>query len=174
MFLSSGCVLFTFLSHTLLIVMGLLMFLGQAGTFLSFQARCSSATRSSTSDLTVLEYFVIGENMIFFKRQEERQNGEYETRKKSRGQIEKTFRPGVLWLPRERGSVWVWGWRVSRWSVGSFSFVLVQFSGNFSRVVQREVFPVQFRERSEAVGQFYNLVLGFSFPFAFEYMFQIR
>ena len=31
-----------------------LMFLGQAGTFLSFQARCSSAKRSSTSDLTVL------------------------------------------------------------------------------------------------------------------------
>ena len=30
------------------------------------------------------------------------------------------------------------------------------------------------RERSEAVGQFYNLVLGFSFPFAFEYRFQIR
>ena len=29
-----------------------LMFLGQAGTFLSFQARRSSATRSSTSDLT--------------------------------------------------------------------------------------------------------------------------
>ena len=38
---------------------------------------------------------VIGENMIFFKRQEDRQNGEYETRKKSRGQIEKTFRPGA-------------------------------------------------------------------------------
>ena len=32
-----------------------LMFLGQAGTFLSFQARRSSATRSSTSDLTVHE-----------------------------------------------------------------------------------------------------------------------
>ena len=30
------------------------MFLGQAGMFLSFQARCSSAMRSSTSDLTVL------------------------------------------------------------------------------------------------------------------------
>ena len=30
------------------------MFLGQAGTFLSFQARRSSAKRSSTSDLTVL------------------------------------------------------------------------------------------------------------------------
>ena len=30
-----------------------LMFLGQAGMFLSFQARRSSATRSSTSDLTV-------------------------------------------------------------------------------------------------------------------------
>ena len=30
-----------------------LMFLGQAGTFLSFQARRSSAMRSSTSDLTV-------------------------------------------------------------------------------------------------------------------------
>ena len=30
------------------------MFLGQAGTFLSFQARRSSATRSSTSDLTVV------------------------------------------------------------------------------------------------------------------------
>ena len=29
------------------------MFLGQAGMFLSFQARRSSATRSSTSDLTV-------------------------------------------------------------------------------------------------------------------------
>ena len=29
------------------------MFLGQAGTFLSFQARRSSAMRSSTSDLTV-------------------------------------------------------------------------------------------------------------------------
>ena len=29
------------------------MFLGQAGTFLSFQARRSSAKRSSTSDLTV-------------------------------------------------------------------------------------------------------------------------
>ena len=33
--------------------------------------------------------------MIFFKRQEDRQNGEYETKKKSRGQIEKTFRPGA-------------------------------------------------------------------------------
>ena len=32
----------------------ILMFLGQAGMFLSFQARRSSATRSSTSDLTVL------------------------------------------------------------------------------------------------------------------------
>ena len=32
------------------------MFLGQAGIFLSFQARRSSATRSSTSDLTVLPY----------------------------------------------------------------------------------------------------------------------
>ena len=32
---------------------------------------------------------------IFFKRQEDRQNGEYKTRKKSRGQIEKTFRPGA-------------------------------------------------------------------------------
>ena len=44
-----------------------------------------------------------------------------------------------------------------------------------SCAVQREVFSVQFRERerSEAVGQFYNLVLGFSFPFAFEYRFQI-
>ena len=31
----------------------------------------------------------------FLKRQEDRQNGEYETRKKSRGQIEKTFRPGA-------------------------------------------------------------------------------
>ena len=31
-----------------------LMFLGQGGTFLSFQARRSSATRSSTSDLTVV------------------------------------------------------------------------------------------------------------------------
>ena len=30
------------------------MFLGQAGMFLSFQARCSSAMRSSTSDLTVV------------------------------------------------------------------------------------------------------------------------
>ena len=30
-----------------------LMFMGQAGMFLSFQARRSSATRSSTSDLTV-------------------------------------------------------------------------------------------------------------------------
>ena len=30
-----------------------LTFLGQAGMFLSFQARCSSAMRSSTSDLTV-------------------------------------------------------------------------------------------------------------------------
>ena len=34
--------------------------------------------------------------MIFFLGQEDRQNGEYETRKKSRGQIEKTFRPGAL------------------------------------------------------------------------------
>ena len=33
--------------------------------------------------------------MIFFKRQEDRENGEYKTRKKSRGQIEKTFRPGA-------------------------------------------------------------------------------
>ena len=32
---------------------------------------------------------------IFFKRQEDRQNGEYETRKKNREQIEKTFRPGA-------------------------------------------------------------------------------
>ena len=32
-----------------------LKFLGQAGMFLSFQARCSSATRSSTSDLTVAD-----------------------------------------------------------------------------------------------------------------------
>ena len=32
-----------------------LMFLGQAGMFLSFQARRSSATRSSTSDLTVYD-----------------------------------------------------------------------------------------------------------------------
>ena len=32
------------------------MFLGQAGTFLSFQARRSSATRSSTSDLTVMSF----------------------------------------------------------------------------------------------------------------------
>ena len=31
-----------------------LMFLGQAGMFLSFQARRSSAKRSSTSDLTVV------------------------------------------------------------------------------------------------------------------------
>ena len=31
-----------------------LMFLDQAGMFLSFQARRSSATRSSTSDLTVI------------------------------------------------------------------------------------------------------------------------
>ena len=31
-----------------------LMFLGQAGMFLSFQAKRSSATRSSTSDLTVV------------------------------------------------------------------------------------------------------------------------
>ena len=30
------------------------MFLGQTGMFLSFQARRSSATRSSTSDLTVV------------------------------------------------------------------------------------------------------------------------
>ena len=35
-----------------------LMFLGQAGMFLSFQARRSSATRSSTSDLTVLHLCV--------------------------------------------------------------------------------------------------------------------
>ena len=34
-----------------------LMFLGQAGTFLSFQARRSSAKRSSTSDLTVLKTY---------------------------------------------------------------------------------------------------------------------
>ena len=33
-----------------------LMFLGQAGMFLSFQARRSSATRSSTSDLTVFSF----------------------------------------------------------------------------------------------------------------------
>ena len=32
------------------------MFLGQAGTFLSFQARRSWATRSSTSDLTVSDH----------------------------------------------------------------------------------------------------------------------
>ena len=32
------------------------MFLGQAGTFLSFQARRSSAMRSLMSDLTVLLY----------------------------------------------------------------------------------------------------------------------
>ena len=31
----------------------------------------------------------------FFKSQADRQNGEYETRKKSRGQIEETFRPGA-------------------------------------------------------------------------------
>ena len=37
-----------------------LMFLGQAGTFLSFQARRSSATRSSTSDLTVVQVHVNG------------------------------------------------------------------------------------------------------------------
>ena len=37
----------------------------------------------------------IGENMIFFNIQADRQNGEYETRKKSRGQIEETFRPGA-------------------------------------------------------------------------------
>ena len=54
MFLSSGCVLITYSAecngpkfHKTL------MFLGQAGMFLSFQARRSSATRSSTSDLTV-------------------------------------------------------------------------------------------------------------------------
>ena len=35
-----------------------LMFLGQAGTFLSFQARRSSATHSSTSDLTVVKYYM--------------------------------------------------------------------------------------------------------------------
>ena len=33
-----------------------LMFLGQAGMFLSFQDRRSSATRSSTSDLTVIRF----------------------------------------------------------------------------------------------------------------------
>ena len=45
---------------------------------------------------------VIGENMIFFKRQEDRQNGEYKTRKKSRGQIEKTFRPGASSVAEDR------------------------------------------------------------------------
>ena len=34
------------------------MVLGQAGMFLSFQARRSSATRSSTFDLTVVRYSV--------------------------------------------------------------------------------------------------------------------
>ena len=60
MFWSSGYALnVTFLSGAVQIVMGQnqkkkeLMFLGQAGSFLYFQAGCSSATRSSTSDLTV-------------------------------------------------------------------------------------------------------------------------
>ena len=58
MFLSSGCVLITFL--TMYIAEGNrpksqkhMMFLVQAGTFLCFQAGRSSATRSSASDLTV-------------------------------------------------------------------------------------------------------------------------
>ena len=58
MFLSSGYVLTTFL--TTYVAEGNwpkfqkhMMFLVQAGTFLCFQARRSSATRSSASDLTV-------------------------------------------------------------------------------------------------------------------------
>ena len=59
MFLSSGCVLITSFSRTLKIVVGqnfpnTLTFLGQTGTRLSYQARRSSATHSSTSDLNVL------------------------------------------------------------------------------------------------------------------------
>ena len=43
---------------------------------------------------------------------------------------------------------------------------LCSSAGSFScMAVQREVFPAQFRERSEAVGQFYNLVLGFFISF---------
>ena len=44
-----------------------LMFLGQAGMFLLFQARRSSATRSSTSDLTVTcHYFVFFSGELIF------------------------------------------------------------------------------------------------------------
>ena len=32
---------------------------------------------------------------MFFKRQADWQNGEYETKKKNRGQIKETFRPGA-------------------------------------------------------------------------------
>ena len=61
MFLSSGYVLTTFL--TTYIAEGNrpkshkhMMFLVQASTFLCFQARRSSATRSSASDLTVVDH----------------------------------------------------------------------------------------------------------------------
>ena len=48
--------------------------------------------------------------MIFFKRQEDRQNGEYETRKESRGQIEKTFRPGRSAKCADASQIlWVYG-----------------------------------------------------------------
>ena len=53
-FLSPGCVLISYSAEcNAQKLYKTLMFLGQAGTFLSFQARRSSAMRSSTSDLTV-------------------------------------------------------------------------------------------------------------------------
>ena len=45
-----------------------LMFLGQAWTFLSFQARRSSATRSSTSDLTVSPWAKTKKSEATFRR----------------------------------------------------------------------------------------------------------
>ena len=62
MFLSSGCVLTTFLTSYITDVTRLkshknIMFLVQAGTFLCFQAERSSATHSSAYDLTVMGHF---------------------------------------------------------------------------------------------------------------------
>ena len=42
-----------------------------------------------------------GDLILFFKRQAGWQNGEYETRKKNRGQIEKMFRPGASSIVEE-------------------------------------------------------------------------
>ena len=74
MFLSSGCVLTTFLTTYIAESnrpksQKHMMFLVQAGTFLCFQARRSSATRSSASDLTVhQQHFFCGCWCNFFQR----------------------------------------------------------------------------------------------------------